>query len=56
MNRKPFVAGNWKMYMTVAEARQLVSGLVPGYVSEICQYVYEVWIEDKADGKQPSGK
>ncbi len=28
--RKPFVAGNWKMYKTVAEARQLVSELVPG--------------------------
>lgn len=30
MARKPFVAGNWKMYMTVTEARQLVSELVPG--------------------------
>jgi triosephosphate isomerase len=30
MNRKHFIAGNWKMYMTVAEARQLVSELVPG--------------------------
>jgi triosephosphate isomerase (TIM) len=28
--RVPFVAGNWKMFMTVAEARQLVSELVPG--------------------------
>lgn len=28
--RKPFVAGNWKMYRTVAEARHLVSELVPG--------------------------
>ena len=28
--RKPFVAGNWKMYNTVAEARHLVSELVPG--------------------------
>jgi len=28
--RKPFVAGNWKMYKIVAEARQLVSELVPG--------------------------
>jgi triosephosphate isomerase len=28
--RKPFVAGNWKMYKTVAEARQLVSELIPG--------------------------
>lgn len=27
--RKPFVAGNWKMHKTVAEARQLVSELVP---------------------------
>ncbi len=27
--RKPFVAGNWKMYKTVAEARHLVSELVP---------------------------
>ncbi len=28
--RKPFVAGNWKMYRNVAEARHLVSELVPG--------------------------
>jgi triosephosphate isomerase (TIM) len=27
--RKPFVAGNWKMFKTVAEARLLVSELVP---------------------------
>jgi triosephosphate isomerase len=28
--RKPIVAGNWKMNKTVAEARELVSGLLPG--------------------------
>ncbi len=28
--RKPFVAGNWKMYKNVTEARQLVSELAPG--------------------------
>ena len=28
--RMPFVAGNWKMYKTIAEARNLVSELVPG--------------------------
>ena len=28
--RTPIVAGNWKMYKTVAEARHLVSELVPG--------------------------
>jgi triosephosphate isomerase len=28
--RRPFVAGNWKMFKTVAEARHLVSELVPG--------------------------
>jgi triosephosphate isomerase len=28
--RRSFVAGNWKMYKTVAEARHLVSELVPG--------------------------
>lgn len=28
--RRPLVAGNWKMYKTVAEARHLVSELVPG--------------------------
>src|SRR3990170_854360 len=28
--RKPFVAGNRKMYKTVAEARHLVSEMVPG--------------------------
>lgn len=31
--RKPFVAGNWKMYKTVAEARHLTSELVPGLQS-----------------------
>lgn len=30
MMRTPFVAGNWKMFKTAAEARQLVSELVPG--------------------------
>lgn len=30
MARKPFVAGNWKMYMSVTEARHLVSEMVPG--------------------------
>ncbi len=29
-DRKPFVAGNWKMFKTVAEARHLVSELIPG--------------------------
>ncbi len=28
--RKPFVAGNWKMNRTVAEARQFVSEMIPG--------------------------
>lgn len=28
--RKPFVAGNWKMNKTVAESRDLVTGLLPG--------------------------
>jgi len=28
--RKPFVAGNWKMFKTVAEARLLVTELIPG--------------------------
>jgi len=28
--RKPIIAGNWKMNKTMAEARQLVSELVPG--------------------------
>jgi len=28
--RKPFVAGNWKMFKTAEEARYLVSELVPG--------------------------
>ena len=31
--RQPFVAGNWKMFKTVAEARHLVSELVPGLQS-----------------------
>lgn len=30
MMRTPLVAGNWKMYKTVAEARHLVSEMVPG--------------------------
>ena len=28
--RRPFIAGNWKMFKTVAETRHLVSELVPG--------------------------
>jgi len=28
--RTPFVAGNWKMYNTIADARHLVSEMVPG--------------------------
>jgi len=28
--RIPFIAGNWKMYKTIAEARQLVSEMIPG--------------------------
>src|SRR5512134_3387708 len=28
--RTPFVAGNWKMFKTIGEARHLVSELVPG--------------------------
>lgn len=31
--REPLVAGNWKMYKSVAEARHLVSELVPGLQS-----------------------
>lgn len=31
--RTPFIAGNWKMYNTVAEARHLVSEMVPGLQS-----------------------
>jgi len=31
--REPLVAGNWKMYKSVAEARHLVSELVPGMQS-----------------------
>lgn len=30
MKRKPLVAGNWKMYKTIAEARQLVPEIVRG--------------------------
>jgi triosephosphate isomerase len=31
--RKPVVAGNWKMYKTIAEARHMVSEMVPGLQS-----------------------
>jgi triosephosphate isomerase len=31
--RTPIVAGNWKMFKTVAEARQLVAELVPGLMA-----------------------
>ena len=31
--RTPFVAGNWKMFKTISEARHLVSELVPGLQS-----------------------
>lgn len=34
MTRKPLVAGNWKMHMTVADARHLVSEMVPGMQSK----------------------
>ncbi|MES0361405.1 MAG: triose-phosphate isomerase [Anaerolineales bacterium] len=34
MTRKPMVAGNWKMHMTVADARHLVSEMVPGLQSK----------------------
>jgi triosephosphate isomerase len=34
MNRTPMVAGNWKMNMTVADARHLVSEMVPGLQSK----------------------
>jgi triosephosphate isomerase len=30
VKRIPFIAGNWKMYKTIADARHLVSELVPG--------------------------
>lgn len=29
MKRKPVIAGNWKMHMTVPEARELVAGILP---------------------------
>ena len=31
--RKPMVAGNWKMNLTIAESRQLVAELIPGLES-----------------------
>ncbi len=34
MIRKPLVAGNWKMHMTVADARHMVSEMVPGLQSK----------------------
>lgn len=34
MIRTPLVAGNWKMHMTVADARHLVSEMVPGLQSK----------------------
>ncbi|MFL5877830.1 MAG: triose-phosphate isomerase, partial [Solirubrobacteraceae bacterium] len=27
--RTPFIAGNWKMYKTIAEAEQLIQALLP---------------------------
>ena len=33
MTRKPLVAGNWKMNLTVAYARHMVSEMVPGLQS-----------------------
>lgn len=35
MTRIPLVAGNWKMHMSVADARHLVSEMVPGLQSKI---------------------
>jgi triosephosphate isomerase len=31
--RRPFVAGNWKMYKTAAEARALMAELLPGLMA-----------------------
>jgi len=31
--RRPFIAGNWKMYKTAAEARVLLSELLPGLIA-----------------------
>jgi len=48
--RKPIVAGNWKMNKTVAEARELISGLLPGLNKInnveliICPPVTDLWI------------
>jgi hypothetical protein len=29
MSRTPFVAGNWKMHKTIAEAEEFITGLLP---------------------------
>ena len=33
LQRKPFVAGNWKMFNTLSEARHLISEMLPGLVN-----------------------
>ena len=55
--RKPFIAGNWKMHKTAAEARELVTGLIPGLIKietvdrVLCPPFTDLWsVKDILDG------
>ena len=39
MERKPIIAGNWKMNMTPAEAKELIAALIPLVADAACDVV-----------------
>ncbi|HET6551725.1 MAG TPA: triose-phosphate isomerase [Solirubrobacter sp.] len=50
MNRKPFIAGNWKMNNTIAEAEELIQALLPrvGAVEDVEVVVAPVYLSLQA--------
>ena len=40
MSRTPFIAGNWKMHKTVAEAEEYVATLLPRVSSVAVSYTH----------------
>jgi triosephosphate isomerase len=50
MSRKPFIAGNWKMHNTIAEAEALIQGLLPriGAIDDVEIVVAPVYLSLQA--------
>ena len=50
MSRKPFIAGNWKMHNTIAEAEELIQALLPrvGAVEDVEVVVAPVYLSLQA--------